>query len=117
MYAERAGIDASLMADAVRKEYEEEQIKARALKKIPRLRILPSYWAPFQHGRYDSAYEVDTGLAPEKLSEITDGLVRVPEGFHLHPKIAKLLEQRAEMGHGKRAVDYGFAERLGFCSG
>jgi 2-oxoglutarate dehydrogenase E1 component len=115
-YAERAGIDTSLMADAVRKEYEEEQIKARALRKIPRLRVLPGYWAPFQHGRYDSAYEVDTGLTAEKLAEITDGLVRVPEGFHIHPKIAKLLEQRAEMGHGKRPVDYGFAEALAFGS-
>jgi 2-oxoglutarate dehydrogenase E1 component len=40
----------------------------------------------------------------------------VPEGFHIHPKIAKLLEQRAEMGYGKRAVDYGFAEMLAFGS-
>jgi 2-oxoglutarate dehydrogenase E1 component len=62
------------------------------------------------------SYEVDTGLAPEKLAEISDGLVRVPEGFHVHPKIVKLLEQRAEMGHGKRAVDYGFAEALAFGS-
>ena len=61
-------------------------------------------------------YEVDTGLSREKLGELTDGLVRVPEGFHLHPKLAKLLEQRAEMGHGKRAIDYGFAEALAFAS-
>src|SRR5467141_2232933 len=116
IYAEHTGIDSSLTAEAVRKEYEEEQTKARALKKIPHLRKLPDYWAPYQHGRYDASYEVDTGLTPEKLSEITDGRVRVPEGFHVHPKIAKLLEQRAEMGHGKRAVDYGFAEMLAFGS-
>jgi len=116
IYAEHAGIDSSLMVDAVRREYEEEQAKARALRKIPHLRKLPDYWAPYQHRRYKPEYEVDTGLPPEKLAEITDGLVRVPEGFHLHPKIAKLLEQRAEMGHGKRAVDYGFAETLAFGS-
>jgi 2-oxoglutarate dehydrogenase E1 component len=116
LYAERTGIDSSLMAETVRKEYEEEQTKARALRKIPHLRKLPDYWAPYQHGRYDSSYEVDTGLTTEKLAGITDGLVRVPEGFHIHPKIAKLLEQRAEMGHGKRAVDYGFAEALAFAS-
>jgi 2-oxoglutarate dehydrogenase E1 component len=116
IYAERTGIDSKQMADAVRKEYEEEQTKARAIKKIPLLRKLPDYWTPYQHGRYDSAYEVDTGLSAEKLAEITDGLVHVPEGFHIHPKIAKLLEQRAEMGHGKRAVDYGFAEALAFGS-
>ncbi len=116
IYAEHTGIDSSLTAEAVRKEYEEEQTKARALKKIPHLRKLPDYWAPYQHGRYKPEYEVDTGLPSEKLAEITDGLVRVPEGFHIHPKIAKLLEQRAEMGHGKRAVDYGFAEMLAFGS-
>src|SRR6266849_4999920 len=116
IYAEHTGIDSNPAAEAVRKEYEEEQTKARALKKIPHLRKLPDYWAPYQHGRYDASYEVDTGLTPEKLAEITDGLIRLPEGFHIHPKIVKLLEQRVEMGHGRRAVDYGFAEMLAFGS-
>ncbi|HYT08755.1 MAG TPA: thiamine pyrophosphate-dependent enzyme, partial [Rugosimonospora sp.] len=116
IYAERTGIDPAQLVEAVRKEYEEEQTKARALKKIPHLRKLPEYWAPYSHGRYKPEYEVDTGLTRERLAEITDGLTRTPNGFHVHPKIAKLLEQRSEMGHGKRAVDYGFAEALAFGS-
>jgi 2-oxoglutarate dehydrogenase E1 component len=116
IYAERTGIDSTQIAESIRKEYEEEQTKARALKKIPHLRKLPDYWAPYQHGRYKPEYEVDTGLTRETLEEITAGLVHVPEGFHVHPKIVKLLEQRAEMGHGMRAVDYGFAEALAFGS-
>jgi 2-oxoglutarate dehydrogenase E1 component len=116
LYAQRTGIDASAIGDAVRKEYEEEQTKAKALKKMPHLRTLPPYWGPYVHGKYDPKYEVDTGLSREKLAELTDGLVRVPDGFHLHPKLAKLLEQRGEMGHGKRVIDYGFAELLAFAS-
>jgi len=116
IYAEATRIDATEIAAALRKEYEEEQTKARGLKKIPHLRKLPEYWAPYFHGRCKPEYEVDTGLTREKLAQITDGLVRVPGGFHVHPKIAKLLEQRAEMGHGKRPVDYGFAEALAFAS-
>jgi 2-oxoglutarate dehydrogenase E1 component len=116
IYAQRTGIDAAAIGDAVRKEYEEEQTKAKALKKMPHLRTLPSYWDPYIHGKYEPAYEVDTGLSRGKLAELTDGLVRVPPGFHLHPKLAKLLEQRTEMGHGKRAIDYGFAELLAFAS-
>src|SRR5467141_2499357 len=116
IYAERTGIDSTRIAETVRKEYEEEQTKARALRKIPHLRKLPENWAPYSHGRYKPEYEVDTGLSPERLAEITAGLVRVPDGFHVHPKIVKLLEQRSEMGHGKRAVDYGFAEALAFAS-
>ncbi len=60
--------------------------------------------------------EVDTGVDLERLAEITDQLSQVPDGFHVHPKIVKLLEWRAEMGHGKRTVDYGFAEALAFGS-
>jgi 2-oxoglutarate dehydrogenase E1 component len=112
IYAEKTGIDASLIVEGVKKEYELEQQKAGQLTKIPHLRKLPDYWSPYTHGKYDPAYEVDTGLTQEKLAELTDGLVRVPAGFHIHPKIAKLLEQRNEMGHGKRAIDYGFAEAL-----
>ncbi len=116
IYAQHTGIDATGIAEGIRKEYEGEQTKARQIKKIPHLRTLPDYWSPYHHGRYQASYEVDTGLPVEKLGEITDGLVRTPSGFHVHPKIVKLLEQRSEMAHGKRAVDYGFAETLAFGS-
>jgi 2-oxoglutarate dehydrogenase E1 component len=116
IYAEKTGIDATAIGDTVRKEYETEQTKAKALKKMPHLRQLPSYWTPYIHDRSEEHVEPETGVEREKLEEITDGLVRVPKGFHLHPKLAKLLEQRAEMGHGKRAIDYGFAEALAFGS-
>jgi 2-oxoglutarate dehydrogenase E1 component len=116
LYAERIGVDAAKTVEAIRGEYEIEQTKAGKLKKIPRLRQLPSYWSAFHRGKFKPEYEVDTGVFEPKLSEITDKLVRVPAGFHVHPKIVKLLEQRAEMGHGKRAIDFGFAEALAFAS-
>jgi 2-oxoglutarate dehydrogenase E1 component len=116
IYSERIGVQPMQIVENVRKEYEEEQSKAREIKKIPHLRQLPGYWSAYHRGRFKPEYEVETGLDREKLAEITDALVRVPEGFHVHPKIVKLLEQRAEMGHGKRAVDYGFAEALAFGS-
>ena len=116
IYAERTGIDPAPIAEAVRAEYESEQTKAGQLKKIPRLRKLPDYWSAFHRGPFKPEYEVDTGVPRETLAEITGHLVHVPETFHVHPKIAKLLEQRAEMGEGKRAVDYGFAEALAFGS-
>jgi len=116
IYAEHTGIAAEPLADSIKKEYEEEQRLAGKLTKIPHLRKLPDYWTPFNFGKYDPKYEVDTGLSPETLAKITDGLVRAPAGFHVHAKIVKLLEQRAEMGHGKRAIDYGFAELLAYGS-
>ncbi len=114
IYAKKAGADATKTVERVRAEYEQAQKKAETIETIPQLRQLPSYWAPYKRGRYDASYEVNVGVEPEKLAEITDALTRAPKGFHVHPKVQKLLEQRAEMGHGKRAVDYGFAESLAF---
>src|SRR5438132_908347 len=116
LYAERVGVDAAKTVAAVRAEYEIEQSKAGQLKKNPHLRQLPPYWSTFHRGKFRPDYVVETGVSAAKLAEITDALVRVPDGFHVHPKIVKLLEQRAEMGHGKRAIDYGFAEALAFGS-
>jgi 2-oxoglutarate dehydrogenase E1 component len=116
LYAQRVGVDAAKTVEAVRAEYEGEQTKAGKLKKIPHLRQLPDYWSAFHRGKFRPEYEVDTGIAQEKLAEITAKLMSVPADFHVHPKIAKLLEQRGEMGRGKRPVDYGFAEALAFGS-
>jgi 2-oxoglutarate dehydrogenase E1 component len=116
IYAQQTGLDAAPIAEAVKKEYEEAQSKAAKLTKMPRLRKLPDYWSPYHFGKYDASFEVDTGLGREKIAEITAGLVRTPAGFNVHPKIVKLLEQRAEMGQGKRPFDYGFAELLAYGS-
>jgi 2-oxoglutarate dehydrogenase E1 component len=116
LYAQQIKVDATKTVEAVRAEYEVEQTKAGQLKKIPHLRQLPKYWSAYHRGKFRPEYEVETGLSAEKLAELTDALVRVPDQFHVHPKIAKLLEQRGEMGHGKRAIDFGFAEALAFGS-
>ena len=54
----------------------------------------------------------DTGVALDKLREVGQGLVTVPEGFHLNPKIARQLEARGaaiELGEG---IDWATAEAL-----
>src|SRR5579863_8076105 len=114
IYARQIGADPSATAAAVRGELESAHQAASEMQKKPRLRRLPAYWSPYKRGRYDSAYEVDTGIAPAELARITDLLTSYSPDFGIHPKVKKLLEQRAEMGHGKRPVDYGMAEALAF---
>src|SRR5450631_1993691 len=117
IYAEDIGsADVKTRVDAVRAELEAAQKKAGHIRKKPTLRSLPSYWDRYAGGRYKSQYDVTTGLSIEELALVTERLTTYPEGFHIHPKIKKLLEQRAEMGKGKRAVDYGMAEALAFGS-
>jgi 2-oxoglutarate dehydrogenase E1 component len=108
--------DAQERVQGIKAEFEAAQKQAGTLTKKPTLRELPSYWDHYRGGRYKSDYEVDTGVSSPELQALTARLTTYPEGFHIHPKVKKLLEQRAEMGAGKRAVDYGMAEALAFAS-
>jgi 2-oxoglutarate dehydrogenase E1 component len=117
IYADDIGAsDAQARAAAIRAEFEAAQKKAGSVKHKPLMRELPKYWDKYFGGLYRPEYEVETGLSPEELSELTARLTTYPDGFHIHPKVKKLLEQRAEMGAGKRPVDYGMAEALAFAS-
>jgi 2-oxoglutarate dehydrogenase E1 component len=117
IYSEDIGVeDVQTRVQAIRAEFEAAQKQAGTITKKPTLRDLPSYWDPYTGGRYKPEYEVETGLSAEELREITEPLTTYPEDFHIHPKVKKLLEQRAEMGAGRRPVDYGMAEALAFAS-
>jgi 2-oxoglutarate dehydrogenase E1 component len=117
IYAEDIGAeDVRTKVEAIRSEYEAAQKKAASITQKPTLRDLPAYWDNFRGGCYKPEYEVNTGVSREELEEIAERLTAFPAGFHIHPKVKRLLEQRAEMGRGKRAVDYGMAEALAFGS-
>ena len=114
IYAKTISADPAETVERVRREYEAAQKKAATMEKKPALRELPAYWSAYKRGRYDPAYEVDTGVPLGELREVAEALTRYPPGFAIHAKVKKLLEQRAEMGHGARPVDYAMAEALAF---
>ncbi len=116
-YAERVGIEnVANKVESVRAEFAAAHKNASKITKKQLLRDLPAYWNDYFGGRHKPEYEVPTGLSREELSEITARLTSYPDDFHIHPKVKKLLEQREEMGNGKRDVDYGMAEALAFGS-
>jgi 2-oxoglutarate dehydrogenase E1 component len=115
IYADAIGLgddQRQAKVDEVKDELDREHKKAGEMEKKPALARLPSYWDPYCGGRHQPGFEVDTGVAAERLGQIAEILTTAPEGFHVHPKVAKLLEQRAEMGRGDRPIDYGMAEAL-----
>ena len=117
IYAEDVGIgDAEARAERIKAELEAAQKRASSIRKKPSMRELPAYWAHYKGRRYKPQYEVETSISREELSDLTARLTSYPPDFHIHPKVKKLLEQRAEMGAGKHVVDYGMAEALAFAS-
>src|ERR1700704_5358436 len=59
--------------------------------------------------------EPETWVAADKLRELTDELLRTPEEFTVHPKLAKQLERR-RTAIEEGGIDWGRAESLAFAS-
>jgi 2-oxoglutarate dehydrogenase E1 component len=119
LYAKAIGLpeeEAKRREEGIRAELDTAHKEASVLDKKPTLRTLPAYWDRYKGGCWLPGYEVKTGVPPEEIAALTGPLTTAPEGFHVHKKIQALLAQRAEMGTGKRPVDYGMAEALAFAS-
>jgi 2-oxoglutarate dehydrogenase E1 component len=59
--------------------------------------------------------EVTTAVPKERLAELTDQLLRTPDDFTVHPKLARQLERRRS-AIAEGGIDWGQAESLAFAS-
>ena len=118
-YAERIEAPAEAieaLASQVKKDFDTAKSRAQELDEIPLLRTMPGYWDEYTGGKGAEAQEVDTSLSADDVEEYAERLTRVPDDFHVNPKLARLLDQRREMGAGERPIDFGMAEALAFAS-
>jgi 2-oxoglutarate dehydrogenase E1 component len=116
LYAEQMRVNPSEEVKQVQQEFLADQKTASQAQRKPRLAQMPDYWAPYKGGPLLPEYEVPTGLEPERIADLCRRMTHAPEGFHIHPKVQKLYEQRVQMGEGELPFDYGAAELLAFAS-
>lgn len=62
----------------------------------------------------DWAIACDTGMPGSELTALARLMVTVPDGFHLHPRTAAILDSRHKMAAGESPADWGFAENLAY---
>src|SRR5271169_2946618 len=72
---------------------------------------LEGAWAGLEQASADDR-RGDTGVAGETLRQIGRGLVTVPEGFRLNPKIARQLEAKRAAIEAGEGIDWATAEAL-----
>jgi 2-oxoglutarate dehydrogenase E1 component len=61
------------------------------------------------------AAEVDTSITDEQVALVVDSQLNMPEGFHVHPRLATQLKRRAQMVEDGY-IDWGMGEALAFGS-
>ena len=120
LYAQQLGVENTPAFQeeitAIQAEFFEDQRAATLAAHKPLMHQLPEYWKPYYGGPLRADDSPVTGLTADRIATLTHALTTAPAGFHLHPKVEKLLAQRVEMGTGQKPVDYGMAELLAYAS-
>jgi len=57
-------------------------------------------------------WHAQTGVSKEKLRALAETLCRVPEGFNVHPTVAKMMQQRVESVTQESEINWGTGEML-----
>ncbi|MFA7096189.1 MAG: 2-oxoglutarate dehydrogenase E1 component [Gammaproteobacteria bacterium] len=71
-------------------------------------------WTPYKQA--DWRFPAHTGISAELIRELDEKLRRLPEGFELHPRVAKIMDDRGKMAAGALPLDWGFAEIMAYAS-
>ncbi len=73
-----------------------------------------TYWGRFRGG--DISQVADTTVPLPDLKRLGARLAHVPDGFVLHSRVAKVVEDRRKMTASEMPLDWGMAEHLAFAS-
>lgn len=99
-------------AQALEKEFKEGLQKA--LESIPEASSSPS---EEKIPKQDLFKKMETAASSEQLKKLAHAFCSVPRGFHMHPKIERLVQERlAMMNSEKPAIDWGMAEHLAYAT-
>ncbi len=71
-------------------------------------------WTKYLAGKLNQP--VKTGVASDKLASLSKAILTIPRNIALHPRVAKIYEDRNKMAAGTQPMDWGFAENLAYAT-
>jgi 2-oxoglutarate dehydrogenase E1 component len=71
-------------------------------------------WSRFRKSRWIA--NADTAVPVARLQALAEKMQSLPKGFELHPRVAKIVDDRRKMAAGALRMDWGFAETLAYAT-
>jgi 2-oxoglutarate dehydrogenase E1 component len=71
-------------------------------------------WSPYLKQAYTD--EVRTAIPLSEVHRLGQALTAIPEGFKLHSRVRKIIDDRTAMANGDMPVDWGMGENLAYAS-
>jgi 2-oxoglutarate dehydrogenase E1 component len=106
--------EADRIAIERREHLERELSEARRPDYVRVQDWLGGFWKGHQGGAEASVPDVETRVPRARLAEVLEKQTLLPEGFHPHKQIDRLLQGRRQMARGEKPLDWGAAEALAF---
>ncbi|MCE2784202.1 MAG: 2-oxoglutarate dehydrogenase subunit E1 [Pirellula sp.] len=109
-----------LEADAISEDRHQQLTREFELAKsqpfVHDLQSLTGIWEGYFGGPEPTDLNAKTNITPDLATEVLEKISKVPTGFHVNKKIARVLEDRSEMAIGKTRLDWAAGEALAFGS-
>jgi 2-oxoglutarate dehydrogenase E1 component len=80
----------------------------------PRANEYAARWHDFDH--VDEPCNVDTAVPLERIRRLSRQLTELPDGFQLHNRVKRIMDDRRKMAAGKIPMDWGFAETMAYAT-
>ncbi len=71
-------------------------------------------WTPYLGVEW--THPAQTAVPIAAVRALADRLQQLPDDFALHPRVSKILNDRAKMAAGEQRIDWGFAENLAYAT-
>jgi len=120
LYAEKL-IKTGLIGDEQASEMEQNYQKLLEAGEVVSRPILTdgpypytNQWNKFLNTDWKVAY--NSSVSMERLRFCSDRMQRLPTGFELHPRVAKVMDNRRKMAAGAMPLDWGFAENMAYAT-
>ena len=108
------GLPQKLMDEYRRRLDDGEQVAD--VQSHPRSNEYAADWHSFERDTDLSASAIETGMDITKISALAEQMTRLPDGFELHPRVKKIIQDRQKMARGELRLDWGFCETVAYAS-
>jgi len=71
-------------------------------------------WGKYFDAKWTAPY--DSKITHQQIKDLHSKLKALPDGFELHPRVKKVMQDRQKMADGEINADWGFAETLAYAS-
>ncbi len=71
-------------------------------------------WTPYLDIDWETP--ADTSASIENIRELAAAMTHIPEGLQLHPRVAKINDDRRKMAQGALPLDWGMAENIAYAT-